>query len=73
MSLQRMIFNGVPVWKSADGNMYYYESSVQPSADERILLGTEAGGLLSEWKQLLESKVKLYREIQEVRQRATKK
>jgi hypothetical protein len=73
MSLQRILFNGVPVWKSPEGNLYYYESSTQPPMNQRILLGTEATGIGPDWKELLEPKVKAYRETQEVRLRATKK
>lgn len=73
MSLQRILFKGVPVWKSAEGSLYYYETSTQPSADQRILLGTEATGLRPEWKETLEPHLKTYRESQEVRTRATKK
>ena len=73
MSLQRILFNGVPVWKSPEGNLYYYESSTQPPMNQRILLGTEADGLRPEWKELLEPHVKAYQQTQEVRQRATKK
>jgi hypothetical protein len=72
-TLQRILFNGVPAWKSADGNLYYYENSTQPQGDQRILLGTEAGGLRPEWKELLDSRLKTYRETQEIRARATKK
>ena len=72
-ALQRILYNGVPAWKSAEGNLYYYESSTQPPVDQRILLGTEAGGLRPEWKEVLDPHVKAYREGQEVRQRATKK
>jgi hypothetical protein len=73
MSLQRIIFNGVPVWKSPEGNLYYYESSTQPPMNQRILIGTEAGGIYPNVKEMLESQVKTYREGQEVRLRATKK
>jgi len=73
MSLQRVIFNGVPVWKSPEGNLYYYESSTQPPMNQRILIGTEAGGISPNVKDTLEPHVKTYREGQEVRLRATKK
>jgi hypothetical protein len=73
MSLQRILFNGVPVWKSPEGNLYYYESSTQPPMNQRILIGTEADGVLPNVKETLEPQVKAYREAQEVRTRATKK
>jgi hypothetical protein len=73
MSLQRVIFNGVPVWKSPEGNLYYYESSTQPPMNQRILIGTEATGISPNVKDTLEPHVKTYREGQEVRLRATKK
>lgn len=73
MSLQRILFNGVPVWKSPEGNLYYYESSTQPPMNQRILIGTEATGVCADLKDLMEPHVKTYREGQEVRLRATKK
>jgi len=72
-TLQRILYNGVPVWKNSEGSLYYYETSVQPAVDQRILLGTEAAGLRPDWKEVLEPRVKAYREGQEVRMRATKK
>jgi len=72
-SLQRILYNGVPAWKSGDGNLYYYESSVQPPLEQRILLGTEAAGLRPDWKDILEPQLKAYRGGQEVRTRAVKK
>jgi hypothetical protein len=72
-ALQRILYNGVPVWKSPEGNLYYYESAVQPPTAQRILLGTEATGLRSEWRELLEPILKAYREGQEIRTRAVKK
>lgn len=73
MSLQRTIFNGVPVWRSPEGSLYYYESSTQPPMNQRILIGTEATGIYPNVKEMLEPQVKTYREGQEVRLRATKK
>ena len=73
MSLQRILFNGVPVWKSPEGNLYYYESSTQPPMNQRILIGTEAAGIHPNVKEALEPMVQAYREGQEVRTRAIKK
>lgn len=73
MSLQRILFTGVPVWKSPEGNLYYYESSTQPPMNQRILIGTEATGIYPNVKDTLEPHVKTYREGQEVRTRAVKK
>lgn len=73
MSLQRILFKGVPVWKSPEGNLYYYETSTQPPMNQRILIGTEADGIYPNLKETLEPHLKTYRETQEVRARATKK
>jgi hypothetical protein len=73
MSLQRILFNGVPVWKSPEGNLYYYESSTQPPMNQRILIGTEADGVYPSLKETMEPHVKAYREKAEVRTRAVKK
>jgi hypothetical protein len=57
----RVIVDGIPYWKSADGYLYYYESSAQPTTENRICLGTEAAGLYSDWQARLEERLQAYR------------
>ena len=69
---QRILLNGVPVWKDATGSLFYYESSTQPTADTRIQIGTEATGLSPDWKTRLEQKLQAYRQTSQTRARAAK-
>lgn len=69
---QRILLNGVPVWKDATGSLFYYESSAQPTVYTRIQIGTEANGLSPDWKTRLEQKLKAYRETSQARARAAK-
>jgi hypothetical protein len=69
---QRILMNGVPVWKDAAGSLFYYETSAQPTADTRIQIGTEANGLSPDWKARLEQKLQVYRETSQTRARAAK-
>ena len=69
---QRILLSGVPVWKDAEGRLFYYESSTQPTSDTRIQIGTEANGLHADWKSLLESRLTTYRGSQASRARAVK-
>ena len=69
---QRILLNGIPVWKDAEGRLFYYESSAQPTSDSRIQIGTEATGLSNDWKSLLEPRLTAYRETQASRARAVK-
>ena len=70
-SLQRILHDGVPVWKDATGAIYYYESSTQPAEGQRIRLGTIAGGLEPEWEARLAPVVAAYREGIKAEPRAT--
>ncbi len=69
---QRIIVTGIPMWKDADGRYYYYESSTPPTAENRILIGTETTGLSADWKESLEAKLEAYRTTTQSRARATK-
>jgi hypothetical protein len=60
-SLQRILHDGVPVWKDAAGVIYYYESSTQPAEGHRIRLGTISEGLDQEWETRLIPLVAAYR------------
>lgn len=69
---QRVIVNGIPVWKDAEGKLYYYQSTTPPTADNRIQIGTEATGLNPDLKSLLEPYLRSYRESSVSRGRAVK-
>jgi len=70
---QRIIMRGIPVWKDAEGRVYYYESAVPPTEANRIQIGTEAGGFNTDWKDILESRVQSYQQKAQSRSRAEKK
>ena len=67
----RVILNGIPYWKDTDGTLYYYESSVPPTAETRIALGSETTGLFPDWQErgLLSSALQRYREEEKPRVR----
>lgn len=68
---QRVIHSGIPYWKDAAGNLYYYEGSALPTEETRILLGTEAAGLNPDWAERLQAKQIAYRAASKPRARAT--
>jgi hypothetical protein len=59
---QRILVKGIPVWKDKEGSLYYYESSVQPTEQTRIKIGSESTGLSSDCMELLQSKLESYRQ-----------
>jgi hypothetical protein len=67
---QRVIIDGIPYWKDAEGALYYYENSTHPAPDSRIQLGTQATGLRPDWQPLLSSKLADYRAAAKSRPRA---
>jgi len=70
---QRILLTGVPVWKDAEGKVYYYESQTPPTAETRICIGSEATGFSSDWQSKLEQHLRAYREASVSRARAAKK
>jgi len=68
-SYQRCIITGVPCWKDADDNLYYYESSTQPTEQSRILIGSVAVGFNPDWQVKLEPILTAYRTSQKSRAR----
>ena len=69
---QRVIVTGVPCWKDAQSNYYYYESSTPPTEQSRILIGSEATGLNPDWVNRLEPMLRAYRLSEKSRARAPK-
>ena len=67
----RIILNGIPYWKDAAGDLYYYEGSAFPTPEGRICLGSETNGLRPDWQDLLSSKLDSYRAAAASRPRAT--
>jgi hypothetical protein len=49
--------------------LYYYESSVTPTPESRIALGTEADGLFPDWKDRLAAPLENYRAAEKPRVR----
>jgi hypothetical protein len=69
---QRIIVSGIPVWKDAEGRLYYYQTATPPTPDTRIQIGTEATGLNPDLKSLLEPHLRSYRESSVSRARGVK-
>lgn len=69
---QRIMLSGIPVWKDAEGRLYYYETSTPPTLNTRIQIGTEATGFSSDWKVILNNHLMKYREETVARARAQK-
>jgi hypothetical protein len=70
---QRILISGVPCWKDATGNLYYYETATPPTEQSRILIGSEATGLNPDWVNRLEPMMRSYRATQKSRARAPPK
>jgi len=69
---QRLIVNGIPVWKDSEGRLYYYQTSTPPTPENRIQIGTETSGLNPDLKSLLDPYLHSYREHSVSRARAVK-
>ncbi len=67
----RIILDGIPYWKDAAGDIYYYEGSAFPTPEGRICLGSQTHGLRSDWQELLSSKLDSYRATAASRPRAS--
>ena len=70
---QRILISGVPCWKDATGNLYYYETATPPTEQSRILIGSEATGLNPDWVNRLEPMMRAHRATQKSRARAPPK
>jgi len=70
---QRVMIRNVPCWKDGTGKYYYYESSTQPTEENRIEIGTESEGIYPDWTQRLEPHLVAYRASQKERARAPPK
>ena len=69
---QRILLNGVPVWKDSEGKLYYYDTQTPPTTDTRICIGTETTGLSSDWQTTLQDRLTSYRTTLTSRSRAAK-
>lgn len=69
---QRVILNGIPMWKDTEGRLFYYETATHPTPETRIQIGTEATGLSPDWNVSLEQKLQTYRQGSQSRPRAAK-
>lgn len=66
----RVLVDGIPYWRDADGKYYYYESGAFPTAEGRICLGSETTGLCADWQSKLEAALATYRAGLKARPRA---
>lgn len=68
--VQRVLVKGVPVWRDAARNLYYYDGSGEVGAATRIQIGTEASGFFEDWATRLETELADFRARQTARTRA---
>jgi|LakMenEpi03Aug12_release.lakeMendotaPanAssembly.Ray.scaffolds.fasta_scaffold3765883_1 hypothetical protein len=67
--MSRVIYKGIPVWKSSTGELFLYE----PNSTEQILIGTESTGFLPNVKDICSQRVQTYRASLTERHRLQKK
>lgn len=60
--MQRIQIDGIPYWKDAQANLYYYEGAPAPTAETGIRIGTQAGGLAADWRERVAPRLAAYRE-----------
>lgn len=65
--LTRTLVDGIPVWKSAGGDLFYYDSDLTQPA---LKIGTVAEGLSADWAGTLEGRLTAYRAAAGPRTRA---
>jgi hypothetical protein len=55
--MQRVLYQGIPVLKNADNDLFIYA----PSSTESIKLGSESGGFAANWKEIYAAALESYR------------
>ena len=55
--MQRILYQGIPVLKNADNDLFVYN----PSSTETIKIGSESGGFAANWKELYAVTLESYR------------
>jgi hypothetical protein len=66
--MQRVIYQGMPVWRNADKELFAYDTL---TTENPIKIGTESAGFMESWKDLLDTRLKAYRESLQPRSRLT--
>ena len=69
--LQRVLIQGVPVWKNAAGELFAWEPVAAASSAAPLKLGTEAEGFVEGWKDLYQPRLQAYRASLVARPRST--
>lgn len=64
--MQRVIYQGIPVWRNADKELFAFDTL---TTENPIKIGTESAGFMETWKDLLETRLKAYRESLQPRSR----
>ena len=67
--LQRVLVQGVPVWKNSTGELFAWEPAAATAS--LLKLGTEAEGFIDGWKDLYEPRLQEYRASLAARPRST--
>ena len=65
--LQRVLYQGIPVWKNAENELFAYDTESPP-----LKLGT-SGLILTDWKCLYQARLDAYRQSLVPRPRSQKK
>ncbi len=65
--MTRVLVEGIPVWKNAGGQLFYYDPDV---TGELLQVGTLEGGFASNWKEVCAGALASYREGLKIRPRA---
>ncbi len=66
--MQRVIYQGMPVWRNSDKELFAYDTL---TTENPIKIGTESAGFTETWKDLLDTRLKAYRESLQPRSRLT--
>ena len=65
--LQRQIYLGIPVWKNADAEFFYYDTDLTKPI---VKIGSEADGFAENWKELCADRLEAHRAALQPRVRA---
>jgi hypothetical protein len=67
--MPRIIYKGVPVWKSSNGDLFLYD----PNSTDTILIGSESNGFLPNVAEICSQRIQDYRTSLVERHRMQKK
>lgn len=65
--MTRVMVEGIPVWKNAGGDLFYYDPDLK---EQTLKVGTLEGGFAANWKEVCAGALEAYREGLKIRPRA---